>query len=360
MNLRHLKNLFLLPRNHGLNMITKGLSTTKTCSRAEVIDGRKMAEEVLSEVKLELTEWVSKGNSIPQLTAILVGDDPASKTYVKHKMRAAHVTGINSKTISFHESVEEAVLCSEISKLNSDPSINGILVQLPLPRHINERRICNMVAPEKDVDGFHVVNVGRFCVNEDSLVPATPAGVIELIRRSGIETFGKHAVVCGRSKNVGMPIAMMLHSSENATTTICHRHTPADQLEHLAKQADILIVATGRPNLIRADMVKEGAAVIDVGVNKIYDPNSGKSRLVGDVDFDEVCRKAGKITPVPGGVGPMTVAMLMKNTLKVAKQKVVYEHCWDAHERYFTRNFNYSNGKNVLDCESVNIKNKVI
>lgn len=310
-------------------MSFRGFKTISKVCQAKILDGRKMADEVLLEVKGEVEEWVGQGHRRPHLTAILVGEDPPSKTYVKHKMVAAAFTGISSTTIKFNANIEEHRLCEEIHKLNTDSEVDGILIQLPLPACIDERRVCNMVAPEKDVDGFHIVNVGRACVNQDSLIPATPAGVIEMLKRAGIKTMSKRVVVVGRSKNVGMPIAMLLHSNGgNATTTICHRYTPHDDLKRATLNADIIIVATGTPNLITADMVTEGCVVVDVGVNQVFEPFQGRVRLVGDVSFEEVSKKASVITPVPGGVGPLTVAMLMKNTLRVARREISYDHCW--------------------------------
>ncbi|KAF8789528.1 Bifunctional methylenetetrahydrofolate like protein [Argiope bruennichi] len=248
------------------------------------------------------------------------------------KLKAAQKTGISSETIIRPNKTTEDEVLNIIRELNDNPNVDGILVQLPLPNHMNERKVCNAIAPHKDVDGFHVVNVGRFCLDMNALMPCTPLGIMELLRRTGIETFGKNAVVCGRSKNVGMPMAMLLHAdgigetqAGDATVTICHRHTPAQQLVEFTKTADILVVATGIPHLITADMVKEGVAVIDVGISRIKDPVTGKSKLVGDVDFDGVIEKASYITPVPGGVGPMTVAMLMRNTYMAACSTIRYE-----------------------------------
>uniref|UniRef100_UPI00398EDBD0 bifunctional methylenetetrahydrofolate dehydrogenase/cyclohydrolase, mitochondrial isoform X2 n=1 Tax=Pristiophorus japonicus TaxID=55135 RepID=UPI00398EDBD0 len=235
--------------------------------------------------------------------------------------------GITSETILKPSSITEEEMLELISKLNNDSKVDGLLVQLPLPEHLDERKICNAVSPAKDVDGFHVINVGRMCLDQSSMLPATPWGVWEIIQRTGIPTLGKNVVVAGRSKNVGMPIAMLLHTDGaherpggDATVTISHRYTPKDQLRAHTQLADIIVAAAGIPNLITADMIKEGAAVIDVGINRIQDPVTGKSKLVGDVDFEEVKKKASFITPVPGGVGPMTVAMLMKNTIIAAKK----------------------------------------
>lgn len=234
--------------------------------------------------------------------------------------------GIDSTTRNLPDTISEEELLEIIDELNQSDKVDGILVQLPLPHHIHERRICNAVSCDKDVDGFNEKNVGRLCLDMNTLIPCTPLGVQELLKRTGIETFGKNAVVVGRSKNVGMPISMLLHAdgrndtdAMDATVTICHRFTPPEELARFCKSADIIVSATGVPGLIRADMVKPGACVIDVGITRIKDDITGKTRLVGDVDFDEVRKVAGHITPVPGGVGPMTVAMLMKNTIIAAK-----------------------------------------
>jgi len=294
--------------------------------RAQLINGKAMSKEILSELNVEVEAWIAAGNRRPHLSAIIVGEDPASQTYVKNKMKACKASGITSNTITHSSHISEDQLLQEIEALNKDASVDGLLVQLPMPKHISERAVCNAVSPGKDVDGFHVVNVGRFCTDLDAFIPATPAGVIEMIKRSGFETFGKNAVVCGRSKNVGMPIAMLLHSDGigetqacDATTTICHRYTPPEQLRVFTLTADIVVVAAGVPGLITADMIKPGACIIDVGINRVKDPVTGKFKLVGDVDFDGVVEKAGWITPVPGGVGPMTVAMVMRNTMKAAR-----------------------------------------
>uniref|UniRef100_A0AAY5ELX7 Methenyltetrahydrofolate cyclohydrolase n=1 Tax=Electrophorus electricus TaxID=8005 RepID=A0AAY5ELX7_ELEEL len=297
-----------------------------SCSLSVVISGRKMARQIRDETRADVEEWVSAGNKRPHLSVVLVGDNPASHSYVLNKTRAAADVGISSETILKPTSITEEELLEIIDKLNSDHRVDGLLVQLPLPEHIDERRICNAVSPDKDVDGFHVVNIGRMCLDQSTMLPATPWGVWEIIKRTGIPTFGKNVVVAGRSKNVGLPIAMLLHTDGrherpggDATVTISHRYTPREQLCKHTQIADIIVAAAGIPNLITADMIKEGAAVIDVGINRIQDPLTGKNRLVGDVDFEGVRKKASYITPVPGGVGPMTVAMLMKNTIKAAK-----------------------------------------
>uniref|UniRef100_A0A803WA73 methenyltetrahydrofolate cyclohydrolase n=1 Tax=Ficedula albicollis TaxID=59894 RepID=A0A803WA73_FICAL len=297
---------------------------------ATVISGTKLAHQVLKEVHRDVESWTSAGNQRPHLTVVLVGDNPASHIYVRNKIKAAAAVGISSEIILRPKDISQEELLDMTVKLNRDSRVSGLLVQLPLPGHIDERAVCNAIAPEKDVDGFHIMNIGRLCLDQPSIVPATAAAVWEIIKRTGIQTFGKNVLVAGRSKNVGMPIAMLLHSDGeherpggDATVTITHRYTPKEQLKIHTQLADIVIVAAGIPKLITADMVKEGAAVIDVGINHIHDPLTGKTKLVGDVDFEEVKKKAAFITPVPGGVGPMTVAMLLKNTLLVTK-KLIY------------------------------------
>ncbi|XP_053392925.1 bifunctional methylenetetrahydrofolate dehydrogenase/cyclohydrolase, mitochondrial-like [Mercenaria mercenaria] len=311
----------------------RNFTRTTRCLTAKIIDGKKMAQTIKDEVKEEVAKITATGKRPPHLSVILVGENPASKTYVKNKFKAAEYTCINSELINLPADTKEEELLSLINKLNNDDNVDGVLVQLPVPDHITEKRVMNSVAPHKDVDGFHTLNVGCFCVDEKAFIPATPAGVMEMLRRTGIETFGKNAVVCGRSKNVGMPLAMLLHAdgkyetkAGDATTTICHRYTPPEQLRNFTKTADIIIVATGIPGLVTADMIKEGCTVIDIGINRVKDERTGKMKLVGDVDFEDVSKKAGYITPVPGGVGPMTVAMLMKNTLQAYKKEINFDH----------------------------------
>ncbi|XP_046872783.1 probable bifunctional methylenetetrahydrofolate dehydrogenase/cyclohydrolase 2 isoform X1 [Hypomesus transpacificus] len=298
---------------------------------AVVLSGTELARQIHREIQREVEELVAQGNMRPHLGVVLVGDDPASRTYVRNKTRAASVLGISSDTVLRPSSVSQDELLELIDKMNRDWKISGLLVQLPLPGHINERAVCNAIAPEKDVDGFHIVNIGKLCLDQRAMVPATPAAVWEILHRAGIETVGKNVLVAGRSKNVGMPIAMLLHSDRtherpggDATVTMAHRCTPRERLRELASLADILIAAAGVPGLITADMVKEGAAVIDVGINRVRDPATGKLRLVGDVDFEGVKEKAGFITPVPGGVGPVTVAMLMRNTVTAARNALTH------------------------------------
>nr|CAB3264052.1 bifunctional methylenetetrahydrofolate dehydrogenase/cyclohydrolase, mitochondrial-like [Phallusia mammillata] len=302
------------------------IHTSSARNEAKIISGTKLAGDIHKEVKAEIDEWMKDGNRAPHLAAVLVGDDPASATYIKNKVKACSKVGISSETISKPSATSQEELLQIVDSLNTSDKVDGILVQLPLPEHIDERTACNAIAPEKDVDGFHITNIGRLCLDQQCLMPATPAGVWEMIKRSGVETFAKIALVCGRSKNVGMPAAMLLHTDHrherpggDATVIQTHRYTPREHLKILAQHADIIIAAAGVPGLITADMIKEGACVIDVGINRIKDEKTGKFKLVGDVDFDEVKKVAGHITPVPGGVGPMTVAMLCKNTIQAAK-----------------------------------------
>ncbi|EZA53043.1 hypothetical protein DMN91_002725 [Ooceraea biroi] len=300
------------------------LHLSKTRQEAVIIDGKKIAEEIQDELKAVVYTCISAGKKRPKLVAILVGNHPSSKAYIGRKMQAAKAIGIESYTIHLGESISQAELLKEIDTLNKDPSVDGVLVQLPLPKGMNEREVCQAITPKKDVDGFHLQNLGNLTLDNSSIVPATALAVKELVLRSKIETFGKNAVVVGRSKHVGLPIALLLHADGKGetgaldmTTTICHRHTPHTELEKFTKLADLVVVAAGVPGLITKEMIKPGACVIDVGITRVKTAD-GKYRLVGDVDYDNVKEVAGHITPVPGGVGPMTVAMLMKNTVTAA------------------------------------------
>jgi methylenetetrahydrofolate dehydrogenase (NADP+)/methenyltetrahydrofolate cyclohydrolase len=275
-----------------------------------IIDGKKIAQEIRSEVKREVEELRKKGVN-PGLAVVLVGENPASQVYVRQKEKASEEVGIVSYKYELPEETTEEKLLSVVTELNADKKVHGILVQLPLPEHLDEKKVIEAISPVKDVDGFHPVNMGRLFTGEPAFVPCTPQGVIELIERSGFEIKGQKAVIVGRSNIVGKPVAMLL-LMRHATITMCHTRTR--DLAGETKQADILVVAAGRPRVITDEMVKEGAIVIDVGINRV------EGKLVGDVDFETVSRKAKAITPVPGGVGPMTVAMLMKNTLEAAKR----------------------------------------
>lgn len=285
---------------------------------AELIDGRQIASEVRQEVKASVDAWTAKGNRAPVLKVVLIGDNPASASYVRGKNRACAEAGIESETMTFEADLSENALLEIIDGLNEDPEVDGILVQLPLPAHINEDRILRAISPAKDVDCFHPENVGNLVAGVPGLQPATPAGIMEMLKRSGIETRGKTAVVIGRSNIVGKPMAnLLVQRGIDATVTVCHSRTP--DLPGVCRGADILIAAIGRAGFVTADMVKPGAAVIDVGINRVDDASRPRGyRLVGDVDFEAVREVAGHITPVPGGVGPMTIAMLLKNTFFAA------------------------------------------
>ena len=288
---------------------------------AAIIDGKQIALDVRSGVAAKVAALKEKGIT-PCLAVILVGENPASVSYVTGKRKALAEAGMLDKSVELPESTSEEELLSLIRKLNEDKTVHGILVQLPLPKHINEDKIIMAISPEKDVDGFHPVNVGNLVIGKKAFLPCTPHGIIVLLQKMNIETSGKHAVVIGRSNIVGKPVAILLARKEtNCTVTICH--TGTKNLSEFTKNADIIIAASGHPNTVTADMVKEGAVVIDVGVNRIPD-SSKKSgfRLTGDVDFDSIKEKASFITPVPGGVGPMTIAMLMKNTLEAAENRI--------------------------------------
>jgi len=287
---------------------------------AQIIDGRIVAAEIRAEVKNQVEE-ISLHDIEPCLAVILVGLNPASKSYVRSKVRACEETGIRSIKIEIASDASEQDLLDQIDRLNRDTSVHGILVQLPLPHHMDEERVTERIDPAKDVDGFHPENVGKLSIGIDCLTPCTPSGIPELIMRSGIDMSGKHAVIIGRSNIVGKPMMNILvqkGDKANCTVTCCHSGT--DHLANYTRQADILIAAIGVPEFVTAGMVKEGATVIDVGINRVDDlEHSLGYRLVGDVDFDDVSEVAGAITPVPGGVGPMTVAMLMQNTVKAAR-----------------------------------------
>ncbi len=288
---------------------------------AEIISGTEISKAIKEELKAEVAELAEKHGVVPGLVTILVGDDPASQSYVSAKNKTAHALGIHSEQVTLPAETSEEELLGLIDKYNKDDKINGILVQLPLPKHINEARVLYAIDPDKDVDGFHPVNVGKMMLGEKCFLPCTPHGILELLARSGVETSGKEVVVLGRSNIVGKPIAnLMLQKREsgNATVTLCHTRTKDTDFH--TRRADILIAAVGVPNLVKADQVKEGVVVIDVGVNRVGKTESGKAILAGDVEFESVKEKASKITPVPGGVGPMTITMLMKNTVQAARQ----------------------------------------
>ena len=285
---------------------------------AKIIDGKQIALDVRAGVAEKVAELKKKGVT-PCLAVILVGENPASVSYVTGKRKALSEAGMLDRSEVLPESTTEAELLALIDKLNKDATVHGILVQLPLPKHINEDNVIMAISPEKDVDGFHPVNVGKLVIGKKAFLPCTPHGIIVLLERMGIETSGKHAVVIGRSNIVGKPVSLLLARKEtNCTVTICH--TGTKNMAEITRQADILVAAAGRPGTVTADMVKNGAVVIDVGVNRIPDSTKKSGfRLVGDCCFDEVSEKASYITPVPGGVGPMTIAMLIYNTLEAAE-----------------------------------------
>ncbi|NIP27794.1 MAG: bifunctional methylenetetrahydrofolate dehydrogenase/methenyltetrahydrofolate cyclohydrolase FolD [Phycisphaerae bacterium] len=288
---------------------------------AQIIDGKQVAADMRAELKEEVAKLKEQG-IVPGLGVILVGEDPASNSYVTAKERTCEELGIYSDDNRLPEETTQQELLALVEKMNNDPKINGILVQLPLPKHLNEAEVLLAIDPDKDVDGFHPMNVGKMMVGEKAFLPCTPHGVIHLLLRSGVTIEGANVAIVGRSNIVGKPLANMLiqkNATGNATVTVCHTRTK--DLADKTKQADIVIAAAGRPNMVTADMVKEGVVVIDVGVNRVEDATKKRGyRLVGDVDFEAVKEKASLITPVPGGVGPMTITMLMFNTVESAKR----------------------------------------
>ena len=291
---------------------------------ATVIDGAALAREIRAEVAEGVAEMKAKHDVVPGLAVVFVGDDPASAVYVRNKGRAAEEAGILAETVTLPTETSQGELLELIARLNGDGRLHGMIVQLPLPDHIDESAVIEAIAPEKDVDGLHPTNVGLLVMGRPRFVSATPAGIQQILLRSGYDPEGKHVVICGRSNIVGKPITNLLMqrvSGANATVTVCHTRTR--DLPAITRQADILIAAIGRAQFVTADMVKEGAVVIDVGINRVDDPTRKQGyRLVGDVDFEAVSAKAAAITPVPGGVGPMTIAMLLDNTLKAARLRV--------------------------------------
>ena len=290
----------------------------------ELLDGKKIAAEVRGEIAAEVAQMAAAGKRIPQLVAIIVGNDGASQTYVAAKEKACGECGFKSQVLRFEADITEQELLAQIAKLNADEAVDGFIVQLPLPKHINEQKVIEAIDPKKDVDGFHPINVGRMTIGLSSYVSATPAGIVELLRRYKVETQGKHCVVVGRSNIVGRPMMNLLSQKGypgDCTVTVCHSRTK--NIKELCRTADIIVAALGQPEFLTADMVKDGAVVVDVGITRVpaTDTKSG-FRLKGDVRYDEVAPKCSYITPVPGGVGPMTIISLMKNTLKAYKKEV--------------------------------------
>jgi methylenetetrahydrofolate dehydrogenase (NADP+)/methenyltetrahydrofolate cyclohydrolase len=291
----------------------------------QIIDGKAVSAQIKQEIAQEVQKIVSSGKRQPHLAVVIVGQDGASQVYVKNKIKACELVGFKSTHIELPETTTEQELLSKVEQLNNDVDLDGFIVQLPLPKHISEQKIIEAIDPAKDVDGFHPVNIGKMTIGLPAFVPATPFGIVELIKRYDIQTQGKHVVVVGRSNIVGRPVSILLSQKGefgNATVTVCHSKT--ENLKDITQQADILIAAIGRPEFITADMVKKGVVVIDVGTSRVRSSQTKSGwKLKGDVKFDEVAEKASFITPVPGGVGPMTIASLLLNTMIAYKNKVL-------------------------------------
>lgn len=290
----------------------------------QLLDGKAISSQIKSEIKAEVEQWVAGGGKKPHLAAILVGQDGASETYVASKIRSCEEIGFTSTLLRFEADITEAQLLEAVESLNNDPDVDGFIVQLPLPKHISENTVMEAVNPAKDVDGFHPINVGRMCKGLPAYISATPFGILEMLIRAGIETSGKHCVVIGRSQIVGLPMSILMQRNTypgNCTVTITHSKT--QNLKEICQSADILIVALGRPEFVKADYIKEGAVVVDVGITRVADATkkSGFS-IKGDVDFNDVAPKSSYITPVPGGVGLMTICGLLTNTFKAAKKEI--------------------------------------
>ena len=290
----------------------------------QLLDGKLISAKLKVELKNEVEQLIAEGKKVPHLAAVLVGNNPASETYVASKVRSCEEVGFESTLLRFPDTISESDLLQQIQDLNQSQEVDGFIVQLPLPKHISEKKVLKAIDPDKDVDGFHEVNIGRLALGLPGFIPATPKGIMEMLKYAQIETSGKHCVVLGRSHIVGMPISLLMMQNGNpgnSTVTICHSKT--QNLSEITRQADILIAAIGKPNFVTAAMVKENVVVVDVGINRIEDPTRKSGfRLVGDVDFDSVAPKSAYITPVPGGVGLMTIACLMINTLEAVKRKI--------------------------------------
>lgn len=289
-----------------------------------IIDGKKTSADIKNEIAERVKEIKAEGGKTPHLAAILVGNDGASQTYVGAKVKACEYVGFDSTLVRLDDDVSEEALLKKVEEINENPAIDGLIVQLPLPKHISVEKVTEKIKPEKDVDGFTPANVGRMALNWPTYVAATPYGIVELLKRYGIETSGKHCVVIGRSHIVGSPMSILMARNGNpGNCTVTLTHSRTQNLKEITKTADILIVAIGKPEFVTGDMVKEGAVVVDVGIHRIEDASKKSGfRLIGDVKFDEVAEKASAITPVPGGVGPMTIASLLHNTLLSAEKKV--------------------------------------
>lgn len=290
----------------------------------ELIDGKKISQQIRQEIAQEVERMLQAGKKRPHLAAVLVGHDGGSETYVANKVKACEECGFTSTLKRFESDITEAQLLEVVNNLNTDPDIDGFIVQLPLPKHISEEKITEAIDPRKDVDGFHPQNVGRMTIGAPAFISATPQGIVDLIKRYNIPTQGKHAIVIGRSNIVGRPMSILLSQKGiDCTVTVCHSRTP--NMKEICQQADIIVAAIGKPGFVTSDMVKEGAVIIDVGTTRVPDATVARGwRLKGDVDFDNVAPKCSFITPVPGGVGPMTIVSLMKNTL-LAGQKAIYK-----------------------------------
>jgi methylenetetrahydrofolate dehydrogenase (NADP+)/methenyltetrahydrofolate cyclohydrolase len=290
----------------------------------QLLDGKVVSEHIKAQIKQEVDAILVKGLRAPHLVAILVGDNPASKAYVGSKVKTCAELGFDSTLVAYETDVTEAELLAKIEAINNDPGVDGILVQLPLPKHIDENKVIDTIHPDKDVDGFHPENLGKMVIGQEAFIPATPYGVMLMLAHYGIKTAGMHAVVIGRSNIVGTPMSILLSRNTepgNCTVTICHSRTK--NMTELCKQADLIVAAIGKPRFVTADMVKDGAVIVDVGINRVESTETKSGyRLVGDVDFDHVAPKASYITPVPGGVGLMTICALMKNTLQAYERRL--------------------------------------
>ena len=288
----------------------------------KIIDGKLIAEQIKKEIAAEVADMIDHGKNAPHLAAVIVGEDGASQTYVASKEKACHSVGMTSSVYRLPESTTEKEMLDMVEFLNNDPEIDGYIIQLPLPKHINEYKVINAIKPEKDVDGFTSINAGRMQLGLPCFIPATPNGIMELVKRSKIETVGKNVVVLGRSNIVGTPMAVLM-SRKGIDSTVTLVHSRTQNVAEITRQADIIVVAIGKQGFLTADMVKPGATIIDVGIHRIEDATSPKGYVIkGDVDYDEVYKVASKITPVPGGVGPMTIVSLLQNTLKAAKHEI--------------------------------------
>lgn len=288
----------------------------------KIIDGKLIAEQIKKEIAAEVADMIDHGKNAPHLAAVIVGEDGASQTYVASKEKACHSVGMTSSVYRLPATTTEKEMLDMVEFLNNDPEIDGYIIQLPLPKHINEYKVINAIKPEKDVDGFTSINAGRMQLGLPCFIPATPNGIMELIQRSKIETAGKNVVVLGRSNIVGTPMAVLM-SRKGIDSTVTLVHSRTQNIAEITRQADIIVVAIGKQGFLTADMVKPGVTIIDVGIHRIEDANSPKGYVIkGDVDYDEVYKLASKITPVPGGVGPMTIVSLLQNTLKAAKHEI--------------------------------------